>query len=213
MIKLAIIGASGHGKVVADAAEQSAKWDSIVFFDDAYPKITQNGAWPIVGNTADYIAQKDEFSGVIVAIGNNDIRLQKHAYLENSGCSLATIIHPKSIISRYASIDRGTVIFAGAIINPYAKVGSSVIVNTGATIDHDCIIGSGAHIAPGAHLAGGVTVGRGTWIGIGVSVRQMIEIGDDIVIGAGAAVVSHLVQPGVYVGIPAKLYSVRSSSC
>ena len=34
---LAILGASGHGKVVAEIAELQG-WKKIVFFDDAFPK-------------------------------------------------------------------------------------------------------------------------------------------------------------------------------
>jgi hypothetical protein len=41
-MRLAILGASGHGKVVADAAGL-AGWDEVVFFDDAWPGLTQNG--------------------------------------------------------------------------------------------------------------------------------------------------------------------------
>ena len=47
---LAILGASGHGKVVADAAECSG-WDRIVFYDDAWPKCEVNGVWNVIGDT------------------------------------------------------------------------------------------------------------------------------------------------------------------
>src|SRR5690606_24126355 len=36
MIRLAILGASGHGKVVADCAELCG-WSVVEFFDDAWP--------------------------------------------------------------------------------------------------------------------------------------------------------------------------------
>ena len=34
---LAVLGAGGHGKVVADIARASGEWEDIVFFDDGYP--------------------------------------------------------------------------------------------------------------------------------------------------------------------------------
>jgi len=212
MSKLAIVGASGHGRVVGDAALESGLWSDIVFFDDQYPKMIRNGHWDVIGTTDDLIKRKEEFSGVIVAIGDNVIRFEKQQFLELSGCTIATIIHPKSTISRFASIEKGSVVFAGAIINPFVQIGQSVIVNTAATIDHDCIIGNGAHIAPGAHIAGGVTVGTLTWVGIGASIRQYLDIGDHIIIGAGAVVVCHLRTPGTYIGLPASLLE-RKSSC
>lgn len=36
MKKLAVLGARGHGKLVADTAE-SCGWTEIVFFDDVWP--------------------------------------------------------------------------------------------------------------------------------------------------------------------------------
>ena len=212
MSKLAIVGASGHGRVVGDAALESGLWSDIVFFDDQYPKTIRNGHWDVIGTTEDLIERKEEFSGVIVAIGDNVIRLQKQQFLEQSGCVIATIIHPSATISRFASIQKGSVVFAGAIINPFVQIGQSVIVNTAATIDHDCFIGDGAHVAPGAHIAGGVKVGTLSWIGIGATIKQYLEIGNHIIIGAGAAVVSHLHTPGTYTGIPATLLE-RKSSC
>ena len=37
MKTLAILGASGHGKVVADAALSTGLWQEVVFYDDAWP--------------------------------------------------------------------------------------------------------------------------------------------------------------------------------
>ena len=41
-MRLAILGASGHGKVAADAAEQGG-WPSVAFFDDAWPGLHREG--------------------------------------------------------------------------------------------------------------------------------------------------------------------------
>mgnify|MGYP000002683585 CR=1 FL=1 len=54
MNNLAILGASGHGKVIADSAE-SVGWKNIVFYDDAWPKDKTNGIWPVIGNTKNLI--------------------------------------------------------------------------------------------------------------------------------------------------------------
>ena len=67
MKKLAVLGASGHGKVVADTAE-SCGWTEIVFFDDAWPSRVVNGSWPVVGTSDDLLAQIQNFDGVIVAM-------------------------------------------------------------------------------------------------------------------------------------------------
>lgn len=204
MKRLAILGASGHGKVVADAAELSG-WNEIVFFDDAWPDVKSNSVWPVLGNTADLLESVSEFSGVAVAIGNNAIRLEKLNLLRNQGVVLPAIIHPNSVVSRYAKIGDGSVVCAGVIVNADTQVGVGAILNTGCSIDHDCVLAEAVHISPGARLAGGTKVDACAWVGIGAVVRQLITIGADSVVGAGAAVVKDVPPGVVVVGNPAKV--------
>lgn len=203
MNRLAILGASGHGKVVADTAE-CCGWPAIEFFDDAWPRIASNGAWPVVGNTATLVERLADYDGVVVAIGNNAVRHAKLLELQGACAPLATLIHPAASVSRYASIGSGSVIFAGVVINADACIGGGAVLNTGCSVDHDCLLGKAVHISPGARLAGGVQVGDLSWVGIGASVRQMIRIGMRVVVGAGAAVVSDIPDNLIVAGVPAK---------
>ena len=204
MNRLAILGASGHGKVVAEAAFLSKNWTDIVFFDDAYPSINMLESWSVVGNTQDLIDQVNSFDGVVVAIGNNAIRLLKQSELQQYGCNVVSIIHPSAIISPSAKISCGSTVMAGAIISPYCYIERSCIINTGATIDHDCQLGEGVHISPGVNLAGEVKIGTLSWLGIGSCVKQQVEIGERVMVGAGAAVVSNVMDDLTVVGVPAR---------
>ncbi|KFX70343.1 acetyltransferase [Pseudomonas taeanensis MS-3] len=203
MMKLAILGASGHGKVVADTAE-CCGWQSIEFFDDAWPGLQNNSIWSVVGDTAALMRRLADFDGVVVAIGINCIRLAKLLELRAVGARLITLIHPAATVSRYADIGEGTVIFAGAVVNAEAHLGMGAILNTGCSIDHDCVLGDAVHISPGARLAGGVLVGDLSWIGIGASVRQQLRIGQRVMVGAGSAVVSNIPNDETVAGVPAK---------
>lgn len=203
MKRLAILGASGHGKVVADAAELSG-WDEVIFFDDVWPQLRNISAWRVVGNTEDLIATLSDFSGVVVAIGNNKIRLGKLNLLRAHGVSLPAIIHPQAVISRYALVADGCVICAGVVVNADSKIGFGSILNTGCSIDHDCILDEIVHVSPGVSIAGGVKIGVGAWVGIGAVVRQLITIGAYSVVGAGAVVVKNIPQNVTVVGVPAQ---------
>ena len=203
MNNLAILGASGHGKVIADSAE-SAGWKNIVFYDDAWPKDKTNGIWPVMGNTKDLIKNLSDYDGIVIAIGNNQERILKQTELLNHGVKIVSIIHPGAQISKHVEIGAGTVVMAGAVINVDTKLGECCIVNTGATLDHDCILGNGVHISPGAHLAGSVTIGEGSWVGIGANIKQLITIGNKATIGAGAVVVNNVEESSTVVGVPAK---------
>lgn len=203
MKRLAILGASGHGKVVADIAE-CCGWQHVDFFDDAWPELQQNGRWNVVGNTGALVTSLEHYDGVAVAIGSNAIRYQKLQYLQHAGATLVTLIHPRSVISQYATVGIGSVVMANAIVNADASVGVGAILNTACSVDHDCFLGAAVHISPGAHLAGNVQIEDCCWIGIGSSVRQGVRIGARAVIGAGAAVVCDISEDVTAIGVPAR---------
>ncbi|MGM0767031.1 MAG: acetyltransferase [Pseudomonadota bacterium] len=202
-MQLAVLGASGHGKVVADAAED-AGWETVVVFDDAWPDLHGNGPWKVEGDSAELFARVSEFDGVVVAIGDNGIRRQKQEQLVAFGAKLATIVHPAAHVSRYASIEVGSVVFAHAVVNACVSVGEGSIINTGAIIEHDCLLAEFVHISPNAVLAGGVQVGAGSWIGASASVRQSIVVGKLSVVGMGAVVTRNVPDQTTVIGSPAR---------
>lgn len=202
MRRLALLGASGHGKVVADAA-LAGGWDEVEFFDDAWPARSQNGPWSVVGDGVALMARLHEFQGVIVSIGDCAVRWSKHQVLQAAGAPLAAVVHPAAIVSRYAVVEVGSVVMAGAVVHVDARIGQASIVNTGATVDHDCWLADGVHIGPGAHLSGNVRVGHCAMVGTGVAVKQGIFIGAQAVIGAGAVVIRPVDDGCVVVGNPA----------
>lgn len=203
--ELAIVGASGHGKIIADIAEQLGY--IVKFYDDAYPCKTHIEHWPIHGSCADLIALNNANAAfnndVVVAIGNNEIRQQKIELLQQNNFNFITLIHPTAVISQYATVAAGTVVFAGAIINAFAKVGVGCIINTAAVVEHDCIVNDFTHICPNAALAGGVVVGSKSWVGIGSKVKQLITIGNNCLIGAGSTVIKNIPDNVTAFGSPA----------
>lgn len=195
---LIIIGASGHGKVVADIAKKNG-YEKVVFLDDNQSLTACNG-YPVVGNSND--AEKFE-ADMIVAIGNASIRQKLQERLEAANKKVVTLIHPDAVIAENVSIGAGTVIMAGAVINSGSVVGKGCIINTCSSVDHDCIVEDYAHISVGSHLAGTVTIGKRTWVGIGAVVSNNLKITNDCMIGAGAVVVKNISERGTYKGVPA----------
>ncbi|MGW5952780.1 acetyltransferase [Bacillus mycoides] len=200
--KLLIIGAGGHGKVIADIALKMNKWKYIAFLDDNEDVKTSMGIEIIDRSTSasKYIKEYDLFVG----IGNNTIRKKVQEQLEDQGAIIPVLIHPSAIIGEQVYLEAGTVVMAGAVINCCTEIGKGCIINTASTIDHDNIIEDYVHISPGAHLAGTVKVGAGTWLAVGSVVINNINITSECKIGAGAVVIKDITEIGTYVGVPAK---------
>jgi sugar O-acyltransferase (sialic acid O-acetyltransferase NeuD family) len=203
MRPLVILGAGGHGKVVADAAAASGEFSSISFLDDSFPDTLEVSGWQVIGKLGD-ISKQAPGCAAIVALGDNDLRSEWLGKLIGLGIEVATIRHPMAIVAERVSIGEGTVLMAGSVINIDASVGKGCIINTGSTIDHDCLLGNCVHVSPGASLGGGVVVGECAWIGIGACVIHNINIGARCIVGAGSVVLQPVENGATVGGCPAK---------
>lgn len=197
MRRLAIIGASGHGKVIADIAKKKG-YSDIVFLDDN-ECIYQCGAYPVVGKSSKSVTIDAD---LIVGIGNAEVRKRIQEGIPAG--KIVTLIHPDAIVADDVLIGEGTVVMAGAVINSGTRIGKGCIINTCSSVDHDSIVGDFVHIAVGSHLCGTVVVGDETWIGAGVTVSNNICICSKCMIGVGAVVINDIKESGTYVGVPVK---------
>lgn len=195
--RLIIIGAGGHGKVCAEIAKLNG-YEDIAFLDDR-----NNTDLPVIGSASDYL-KYIKGNDFFIAIGNNEIRRLFFENIIQTHGNIVSLIHPKSVISKYAFVGVGTVVMAGAVINAGANICQGCIVNTCASVDHDCRIGDFVHVSVGSHLSGTVTVGDETWIGAGATVSNNLSICSGCMIGAGAVVINDVDESGTYVGVPAR---------
>lgn len=206
MRHLLVIGASGHGKVVADIAKNNG-YLTIDFLDDNI-ELKNCGGYDVLGTTADM--GKYPGSDVIVAIGNSYVRERIIKKLLHENQNLVTLIHPNAVIAENVSIGTGTVVMAGAVINPNVVIGRGCIINTSSSVDHDCRIADYTHVSVGAHVCGTVDIGKNCWIGAGATISNNITVCDNCMIGAGAVVIDNIYEAGTYVGVPAiKKESIR----
>ncbi len=199
---LVIIGASGHGKVVASIA-QAVGYKKILFLDDA-PGLKTCLKFPVEGAVSQFVSYISH-ADFIVAIGNSNIRKKIQTDLMMHNATLTTLVHPQAVIGPNVTLGGGTVVMAGAVINTNTTIGQGCIINTSASVDHDCILEDYVHIAVGAHIAGTVRIGTCSWVGMGANIINNLSICSSCVIGAGATVIHDTYAPGTYLGIPAKL--------
>ncbi len=194
MKTIAIYGASGHGKVVADIAKLNG-YNEIIYVDDGKNDFM----------TFEKFLEKDLHVPIAFGVGVNHIREKLYRKCIDNYLEIETLIHPSAVLSNSVNIEEGTVIMAGVVINADSKIGKCCIINSSSVIEHDNIIGDFVHISPLVACAGDVTIGDYTHIGIGSCIIQGVIIGSDSVIGAGSVVVTDIEAQKLAYGNPCKV--------
>lgn len=208
MDKLIVIGAGGHGKVVAETAMASKKFESIAFLDDKYDQKNYSKkllVWKLLGNI-DKIKSpiiKKEYKSAFVAIGDPTLRMELINRLKDLNYNLPVIKHPTSWNSKFTKIGEGTILLSSSNLQTSSIIGKGTILNTGCIVEHDVILEDGVHVCPGVSIAGNSKIGKNSWIGIGSSVKEKIRIGSNVMVGAGSVVVKDIPDNVVAKGVPA----------
>ena len=143
-MKLVIIGAGGYGQMVCDVAEQTGKYEEIVFLDDN--KIDET----VVGKCQDFPRFIADDVEIYPAFGNNQTRLSFLEKLESMGANIPTLIHKTAYVSPKATVAKGTIVLPFAVVNTDVEVKEGCLINSSCVIDHGCVIERGVHVCIGA---------------------------------------------------------------
>jgi len=186
-----VIGAGGHGKVVAEGFLAAGR-EVLGYCDPAFPAgETGPLGRPVLGD--DDVLNTLRDVEVSIGIGLTQTS-QRRRWLYESlvirGVRFATLVHPAAYVAAETIIGVGAQIMAGGVVQTSTNIGSNCIVNTRASVDHDCTVGMHSHIAPGAVLCGNVKIGIGAYVGAGSVVIEGVSIGPDTVVGAGSTVLA-----------------------
>lgn len=146
MKRLLIIGAGGHGRVVAEIAEDIG-YEEIAFLDDNSPEA--------IGKISEIEKFKEQYSDAFVGIGNNKLRGKLIQKIHDCGYTVPILIHQSVYVSRTATIGIGTIIEPKAIVNANSHIGEGCIISVGSIVDHDVEVGACCHINVGAIVKAG----------------------------------------------------------
>jgi len=197
-----LIGYSGHGRVLCEAALRSGK--KVLGYFEKIKSPYNPFSLKYLGAENDC---KNEFylkNFFAIGIGDNKLRKLIYDRVKKRNGRICTIFHPTAIISSSASIGEGTFANSNAIINSGAVLGCNTIINTSSIVEHDCIVGSDSHVAPGAILCGNVEIGNNTFIGAGAIIIEGTKLGSNVIVGAGSVVTKDVEDNSIIKGNPAK---------
>lgn len=199
-----IVGAGGHGRVLADALLLCGR--TVLGFVDADAMLHDTSVMglKVLGDDARLIAGDWPEAELVNGIGGQRVRRDVQTLLEAEGRRFIGVHHPAAVVSPFAEVDATAQILARAVVQAGAVVRHGCIVNTGAIVEHDCRLEPFTHCAPGAILCGDVRIGATCHIGAGAVVREGVSLGDGVVVGAGAVVVDNHSGPALLLGVPAR---------
>ena len=150
--KVIIVGAGGHGKVLAETIAMLGQYTVIGFADDNTKPGTEvyNGI-KVICTFDEVAANAGKAEYFVAALGNNTLR--ECVYAANcKSLKPLTVIHPFTFVSPSAHIGEGSVILAGSVVSTGCVVGKNTIINSQVLIDHDSAVGDHCHIAQGTVL-------------------------------------------------------------
>lgn len=188
-MKKVLIGNGGHAREVM--SQMGIKLDR--FVDDQY-----------VNDETFSISELDpEKHEVMIAVADSKDRFDIVQRLPK-GIQFFTFVHPTALIMDNVEIGEGSFIGAYSILTTNIKIGKHAILNRGNHIGHDCRIGDYFSAMPGAIVSGNVTIYSLVYMGSNSSIREKLSIHSLSKIGMNSAVVKHIEDGGVYVGVPSK---------
>jgi len=205
---IAVYGAGGHGKVVADIILASGQAVE-AFLDDSSAAAGRCILGILVYSAEAWLASH---AGARVALGIGDNRARERAAVRvrDHGCHLLTVTHPSTIISGSAKIGDGVAIMAAAVLNPDCEIGEGAIINTGAIVEHDVTVGRYAHLSPRCATGGGAQIGAYAHLGMGAIVLPLKKVGENTIVGAGAVVIESIKDNQIASGVPARIHLQRA---
>ena len=137
---LLILGMGQYGQVAKELAEQTEMFEMVILLDD-------------LSDDVNYRDKITEYS-----FADMTERLRLTGILEDCGYTIATLISPKSYISKTAKVGKGV------MIEPFAAVNSGAVINDCCYIGANATIDCGSEVDKGSTICCGATVVDNTYV-------------------------------------------------
>jgi sugar O-acyltransferase (sialic acid O-acetyltransferase NeuD family) len=140
---------------------------------------------------------------VLIVPDGPAVRRKLAAYYLSLGYRPASLVSPRAVVSKSASIGPGTIVQSCCHISASVRIGEFVKVNAAANLMHDSVVGDFTTIAPNAVILGRVSVRACCYVGANATLLPGIDVGEEAVVGAGAVVTRDVAAGAIVIGNPA----------
>lgn len=207
MKKLAIIGSGDLARLIAYHVAATGSYEVVGYFNDYEPAGKMVDGYPILGTTDDVLPlfAQGLFQCLLMGIGYKHFAVRQHLFERfEPQVPFGSFVHPSAYVDPSARLGAGSVVLPGCVLDRNVTIGKNVLLNTAVTIAHDSAIQNHTFLSPRVAIAGFTTVGECCNIGINTTIIDNVSLAPRIQTGGGAVVCHSLVEPGLYVGVPAK---------
>ena len=208
---LLIAGTSGLAKEAAQLARRidpkRERWSHIRYVTHSADELGMTLPFGQVELLDEELLHRSVEVDVVVGAGYPDLRRRIACkLLANPALRFPNLIHPAlEIDPELVRFGRGNMITQGTVMTCDIRVGDFNLFNWNCTVGHDAVVGSYNVVNPSAGISGRVTIGDACLLGTGARSLETLNIVSETIIGAGAVVTRSIENPGVYVGVPARL--------
>lgn len=162
----------------------------------------------ILGSFDDLFSKRSlDGMSFLLTMGDNEIRTNLSEKIISLGGSVPSLIHPMSIISRFANISPiGVYILPFTFVQADSCIGKNTILLSHVNISHTTTIGNSCFIAGGATIGAYTVMEDYVFIGQGaLSISGKVSsIGEHSYIGARTLLTQNVKPNDVIAGIPGK---------
>lgn len=189
MKDLYLIGGGGHCRSCIDVIELEGKYTIKGIFDMQENVGKSVLGYPIVASDTEiekFVSESSYFLITIGQIKTSETRLKFYNQLKKLNANLATVVSPRSHVSKHARIGEGTVVLHDVLVNSNVEVGDNCILNTKCLLEHDVKVGNHCHISTASVVNGGCIVEANCFVGSNAVLRQGLTVPDGTLIQAGS---------------------------
>lgn len=207
MKEVYVLGVGKNTPVFIDLAESCGYVVKGLYHYNEDKNGESDHGFKVIGCTEELLKSKTlKGRSFVLSMGNIKIRSQIYTQIKALGGKIPSLIHPTSVISRFATISDGVYISAFTHIQADTSIDENTVILSGVNISHTNTIGKNCFIAGGATIGAYTTIDDNVFIGQGVLTisSKVTVIGENAFVGARSLVTKSIEPNTVVFGSPAK---------